>query len=226
MEGDEWEDLWSSLKSRGKVRVSSCHALGWLHDVVRTTPHCDLLISVGKLKSSIVQILYIGHSVIINTLAQEKEVNSFRSLFVALRPPISLARRARRREHSNPARRATRRELQVQVEVHTSPTIALAMAASGTNSFVGGAETLVTYSTYYPANASPHGYFKEVLKLSVGLCMRNDAPPAIGRNVHEKRTGQHVVLPQKRMVDFLASYFAGHDETSDTVWDGRHGGME
>ena len=45
-------------------------------------------------------------------------------------------------------------------------------------------------------------------------------------NIYEKRSGRHLVLPQKRMVDFLASYFASHDETSNTVWDGRHGGME
>jgi hypothetical protein len=108
-------------------------------------------------------------------------------LFVALRPPISLARRARRREHSNPARRATRRELQGQVEVHTSPTIALAMAASGTDSFVGGAEMLANFSTYYPANASPHGYFKEFLKLSIGLCMRDDAPPTITEDMFTGR---------------------------------------
>ena len=66
IEGDEWEDLWSNLKARGKVRVSSSHALGWLHDIVQTTPLCDLSISVGKQSSSIIQILYMGHSVIIN----------------------------------------------------------------------------------------------------------------------------------------------------------------
>ena len=121
----------------------------------------------------------MSHSVIINTLAQDKEVNSFRSLFVALRPPVILARRASRSEQSISARRASRRELQVQVEVHTSPTRALAMAASSTNPYVEVAQKLAGYATYYPANASPQGYFRVYLEMAVGLCMSADAPAAI-----------------------------------------------
>ena len=46
---------------------------------------------------------------------------------------------------------------------------------------------LVNYSPYYPANTSPHGYFKEFLKLSIGLCRRDDAPPAITEDMFTGR---------------------------------------
>ena len=46
---------------------------------------------------------------------------------------------------------------------------------------------MVTYSTYYPANALPHGYLKGFLKLSIGLCMGDDAPPAITEDMFVKK---------------------------------------
>ena len=48
---------------------------------------------------------------------------------------------------------------------------------------------LVNYSTYYPANASPH---EEFLKLFIGLCMRDDAPPAITQDMFTGRAQVNV----------------------------------
>ena len=53
------------------------------------------------------------------------------------------------------------------------------MAASSTNPYVEVAEKLAGYATYYPANASPQGYFRVYLEMAIGLCMSADAPAAI-----------------------------------------------
>ncbi len=40
---DEWASLWEETsKTKGKLIVSGGHRVGWLHDVIQTTPFCEL----------------------------------------------------------------------------------------------------------------------------------------------------------------------------------------
>ena len=43
---DEWASLWDETrKAKGKLKVSGGHRVGWLHDMIQTTPFCDFRVN-------------------------------------------------------------------------------------------------------------------------------------------------------------------------------------
>ena len=65
---DEWASLWDELrKAKGKLKVLGGHRVGWLHDMIETTPFCDFRITSERRLDSILSIQEGAHGIAINT---------------------------------------------------------------------------------------------------------------------------------------------------------------
>ena len=100
---DEWASLWDEIKkAKGKLKVSGGHRVGWLHDMIQTTPFCDFRVTSERRSDSILSIKEGAHGIVINTSfdsSGEKTDGSYsRSLLVSIRHPRSLACRAGRKQ--------------------------------------------------------------------------------------------------------------------------------
>ena len=72
--------------------------MGWLHDMIQTTPFCDFRVTSERRLDSILSIQEGAHGIVINTSidspAEKIDGSHSRSLFVSIRHPRSLACRA------------------------------------------------------------------------------------------------------------------------------------
>ena len=54
---DEWTSLWDEIKkAKGKLKVSGGRRVGWLHDMIQTTPFCDFRVTTERRLDSILSI--------------------------------------------------------------------------------------------------------------------------------------------------------------------------
>ena len=100
---DEWASLWDETrKAKGKLKVSGGHRVGWLHDMIQTTPFCDFRVTSERRSDSILSIKEGAHGIVINTSVDSSgekiDGSHSRSLFVTIRHPRSLACRAGRKQ--------------------------------------------------------------------------------------------------------------------------------
>ena len=95
---DEWASLWEETrKTKGKLTVSSGHRVGWLHDVIQTTPFCELRVTSERRSDSILSICEGAKGIIVNTRIDQVDASHFRSLFVSIKQPRSLVSRSGRK---------------------------------------------------------------------------------------------------------------------------------
>ena len=95
---DEWASLWEEMrKTKGKLKVSGGHRVGWLHDMIQTTPFCELRVTSERRSDSILSICEGAKGIIVNTRIDQLDVSHSRSLFVSIRHPRSLASRSGRK---------------------------------------------------------------------------------------------------------------------------------
>ena len=100
---DEWESLWDETrKAKGKLKNSGGHRVGWLHDMIQTTPFCDFRVTSERRSDSILSSKEGAHGIVINTSvdssAEKIDGSHSLSLFVSIRHPRSLACRAGRKQ--------------------------------------------------------------------------------------------------------------------------------
>jgi hypothetical protein len=189
--------LWDETKkAKGKLKVSGGHRVGWLHDMIQTTPFCDFRVTSERRSDSILSIKEGAHGIVINTSfdsSGEKTDGSYsRSLFVSIRHPRSLACRA------------GRKQLPVAVKIlgivergsHCSSCIVghgphyVMVSAADTSAATPTpgqyAERLLPYLRTYPAQGSNHAAFiKAWIVILSGMARRPGPrfmPPCLTMN--------------------------------------------
>ena len=164
---------------------ASCTCVGWLHDMIQTTPFCELRVTSERRSDSVLSICESAKGIIVNTRIDQLDVSHSRSLFVSIRHPRSLASRSGRRLPI-----AINIRCGVEPGSHCSgcsvgPGPHYAMAASSDSSAppmtaAQCAEKLAPYMKTYISTSSNHTTFiRTFLAVVGGMAQSSQAPPSL-----------------------------------------------
>ena len=151
--------------------------MGWLHEIIRTSPFCDLKVSSTCEKSSVVEIRETHAGIVLITCKGTPDISYFRSLFVSIRLPKSLGDRA---SYKHP--------ITITITEDVEPSSRLSSCAFAMVTLVNqlssneAAEKLSAYSlTYLPTTTAKNHL--SYLKVFVACCGARaghpECPPAL-----------------------------------------------